>query len=73
MMEQAILPGQSFPLGATVTAGGVNFCIFSRNCTAVELLLFGDPEDAQPARVIRLDPDRNRTFYYWHVLSLIHI
>jgi len=67
-MEQATLPGQSFPLGATLTPEGVNFCIFSKNCTALELLFFDAPEDAQPARIIRLDPDRNRTFYYWHIL-----
>jgi len=58
--------GQSFPLGATVYPTGVNFCVFSRNCEALELLLFDDPAEARPARVIRLDPKRNKTFYYWH-------
>ena len=62
------LPGHSHPLGATVTPVGVNFCIFSRNCRSVELLLF-DPSDAEhPRHVVPLDPDRNRTFYYWHIL-----
>jgi glycogen operon protein len=62
-----LLPGQSHPLGANIFDGGVNFCIFSRNCTAMELLLFDDADAAGPSRIIRLDPSRNRTFYYWHV------
>jgi glycogen operon protein len=61
------LPGQSFPLGATVYSNGVNFSLFSKNGTAVELLLFDRVEDPAPARVIRLDPKQNRTFHYWHV------
>jgi len=66
-MNPDVLPGQSFPLGTTVYPGGVNFCVFSKNCEALELLLFDDADDPQPARVIRLDPERNKTFYYWHV------
>ncbi|HMP43414.1 MAG TPA: alpha-amylase family glycosyl hydrolase, partial [Roseiflexaceae bacterium] len=66
-MSSDLLPGQSYPLGASVRSGGVNFCIFSRNCTAMELLLFDRHDDPAPARVIRLDPAINRTFYYWHV------
>lgn len=62
-----VLPGQSFPLGATVYPWGVNFCVFSKNCERVELLLFDAAGDAAPAHVIPLDPQRNRTFYYWHV------
>ena len=67
-MPNDTLPGRSFPIGATVTPDGVNFCVFSRNSTALELLLFDDVDTARPARVIALDPVRNRTFYYWHVL-----
>ncbi len=63
-----ILPGKSYPLGATVTQEGVNFCLFSRNATAVELLFFDAVDAPRPARVIQLDPARNRTFYYWHIL-----
>jgi glycogen operon protein len=58
--------GKSFPLGATVEYGGVNFSIYSRNADAVELLLFDHAEHAAPSRTIRLDPRRNRTYYYWH-------
>jgi glycogen operon protein len=61
-------PGHSHPLGATLLPGGVNFCVFSKNCTAMELLLFDDVDAPRPARVIHLDPTQNRTFYYWHAL-----
>lgn len=66
-LNQDILPGRSFPLGATVYPNGVNFCILSRNCTAMELLLFDSPDAPKPARVIQFDPKQNKTFYYWHV------
>jgi glycogen operon protein len=66
-MKVDIRAGQSFPLGATVYPDGVNFCVFSRNCYALELLLFDDVTDSRPAHVIRLDSKRNKTFYYWHI------
>jgi glycogen operon protein len=59
--------GHSSPLGATVVNGGVNFSLFSRSATGVELLLFDREDDAMPARVLRLDPAANRTYHYWHV------
>ena len=62
-----VLPGESFPLGATVYSEGVNFCIFSQNAGAIELLLFNNTEADKPTHVIRLDPIRNKTYYYWHV------
>ncbi len=62
-----ILPGQSFPLGATVYPNGVNFCIFSEHAEAIELLLFDRPLAPQPSQTIRLDPQTNKTFFYWHV------
>ncbi len=61
------LPGQSYPLGATVTGAGINFSIFSKNARSVELLLFDNPTDIEPL-VIELEPDSNKTFYYWHCL-----
>lgn len=60
-------PGKSYPLGATVTPNGVNFSLFSLNSTQVELLLFDQIDDTQPSAEIHLDPDENRTFYYWHI------
>ncbi|MCX8025872.1 MAG: alpha-amylase family glycosyl hydrolase, partial [Thermanaerothrix sp.] len=67
MSEIKIHRGQSYPLGATIHDGGVNFSLFSMNSTAVDLLLFENPEDAEPSHVIRLDPKEHRTFAYWHV------
>jgi isoamylase len=59
--------GRSSPLGATVVDGGVNFSLFSRSASGVELLLFDREIDGKPARVIRIDPAANRTYHYWHV------
>jgi isoamylase len=59
--------GQSYPLGATVHTGGVNFSIFSKFATGMELLLFDDVDDRQPSHVVALDPRWNRTYHYWHV------
>src|SRR5262249_51223161 len=58
--------GRSHPLGATVVEGGVNFSIFSRAASRVELLFFEREDDERPARVIRIDPAENRTYHYWH-------
>jgi isoamylase len=60
-------PGSSSPLGASLVPAGANFSLFSRSASRVELLLFNHEDDAQPARVIRLDPVSNRTYHYWHV------
>ena len=59
--------GRSCPLGATVTPWGVNFTVFSRTASAMELLFFDREDDAQPARVIQFDPFANHTYHYWHV------
>jgi len=59
--------GSSSPLGATVCPRGTNFSVFSRSASGVELLLFDREDDAQPSRLIRLDPSTNRTYHYWHV------
>jgi len=61
------MAGQSSPLGATIRANGVNFSVYSRNASSIELLLFDREDDAKPARVIRIDPVSNRTYHYWHV------
>src|SRR5215471_2238647 len=59
--------GRSAPLGATVCAGGLNFSLYSRDATSVQLSFFDKEDDARPARVITLDPSVNRTYHYWHV------
>jgi isoamylase len=58
--------GVSAPLGASVCAGGVNFSVYSKHATLIELLLFNDGGAPTPARVIPLDPHDNRTYHYWH-------
>jgi len=60
------ITGRSSPLGATVVPGGVNFSVFSRNASGVELLFFDREDDAKAARVIAIDP-ASRTYHYWHV------
>ncbi|RSL18030.1 glycogen operon protein [Edaphobacter aggregans] len=59
--------GSSSPLGATVRDGGVNFSIFSRKATSVELLFFDREDDALPSRIITINPETNRTYHYWHI------
>jgi glycogen operon protein len=64
-----VAPGRSFPLGANVVEGGVNFCVYSGRATQVELLLFDAATDAEPARVLRLDARAHRTYHYWHAFA----
>jgi isoamylase len=66
-MDAPAAQGRSFPLGATLCDGGVNFSVFSKHSTGVELCLFDRVDDARPARVISLDPRTHRTYHYWHV------
>jgi len=66
MAEADVLPGKPFPLGATPGEGGVNFSIWSRDATGVELLLFDRAEDHRPSRVIPLRRGPHRTYHYWH-------
>src|SRR5262245_51619381 len=51
--------GHSSPLGATVSDGGVNFSLFSRTATGVDLLFFDREDDARPACAVSLDPVAN--------------
>jgi glycogen operon protein len=60
-------PGSRFPPGATTHADGVNFCVFSRHATRVELLLYATAASPEPFQVIELVPEENRTFFFWHV------
>ena len=60
--------GRSAPLGPTPCRGGVNFSLYSRHATGVELLFFDRADDRRPSQVIRIDPARNRTYHYWHTL-----
>lgn len=59
--------GRPLPLGAWSQVGGVNFALFSRHATSVELLIFDKPMDSTPCFSIKLDPERNRSGDIWHV------
>jgi isoamylase len=58
---------RSSPLGATVSADGTNFSVYSKHAKGIELLLFDCVDDARPQRAISIDPATNRTYHYWHV------
>ncbi len=62
-----IRTGSPLPLGTIETGKGVNFAIFSRHASRVQLELFDQPGDATPNKVIDLDPICNHTGDVWHV------
>jgi isoamylase len=66
-MNHAIRNGTSAPLGASVWPGGVNFSVFSKDASAIDLLLFDDERATEPSDTITLDPDVHRSYHYWHV------
>src|SRR5215471_15567721 len=59
---RTILKGREYPLGATVVDGGVNFALYSRNASAVFLLLF-NKLNGEATDVIQL---QNREKFIWH-------
>jgi glycogen operon protein len=66
-MTSAQVPnGSSAHLGAVVTPEGVNFCVYSKFATRVELLLFDREDAAVPGLVVELDPVGQRTYHDWH-------
>ena len=63
---RAIRLGHPGPLGASLTARGVNFSVVAPRATRVELLLFADGQARDPQQVIELD-SRHRSGDHWHV------
>jgi isoamylase len=59
-------PGSAYPVGPSLTAAGANFSVYAKHATALQLLLFADPEASVPERVIDFDPEVNRTGAWWH-------
>jgi glycogen operon protein len=59
--------GRPLPLGASIHERGIQFAVFSRNATAVSLLLFDRPEDKDPAEEIVFDPAHDRSGDIWHI------
>lgn len=63
-MKRKIYPGKPYPQGATWDGKGVNFTLFARNATGVELCLFdSDHPDAKEECIIMDE----RTHEVWHV------
>jgi isoamylase len=66
LKDQRVAEGKPFPLGAACKADGVNFSVYSKNATAVELLLFDRVDDTHPSNSFPLDRSTHQTYYYWH-------
>jgi glycogen operon protein len=64
--NKRVSSGKYYPLGATPTAEGVNFALYSQHAAEVYLLLFDAP-GSPPSDIIRLE---DRTKYIWH--GLVH-
>jgi len=64
--QLSVETGKPAPLGSTLSPEGVNFSVYSKSCTHMELLLFDRADDAGPSAVIALDAARHRTYHYWH-------
>ena len=63
MIPTKIWKGHYYPLGATWTGTGVNFTLFSRHATGVELCLFDGLSQPESARVRMTE----RSDFVWHV------
>ena len=62
-MGRTVLPGKSYPLGATWDGTGVNFAIFSEHAEAVELCLF---DASSPSAETERVPLTEITAHVWH-------
>ena len=65
--EYTCKSGHTYPPGAKKNSGGVNFSIFTRHATNVELLLFEKSDSKTPFQIIKLEKDPHKTFFTWHV------
>ena len=59
----SVQSGLPWPMGASLTPGGVNFAVFSANATALELCLYAPGGRHEVARL----PFRDRTGDVWHL------
>jgi len=55
-MSMRVWPGTPHPLGATWDGEGVNFALFSRHATSVELCIFEHADDAVPTFTMTMPP-----------------
>ena len=63
MTDLKIYPGEPYPLGATWNGAGVNFAIYARNATGVELCLFDAEKDKTETHKIKFT---ERSHQVWH-------
>lgn len=68
MTEVKFQNGAPLGLGAVLVEGGVNFSVYSKSATGVELCLFDCEADEKPSVKIELDPVNNRTGNIWHIM-----
>ena len=61
--------GKAIPLGATITQDGVNFAIFSRNASAISIILFESAADDSLYKEYVLDRKQNKTGNIWHCFA----
>ena len=55
------------PYGAVLHDHGTQFVVFSRNATAMRLLLYNDVDDREPSEVISFDPNTDRWGDIWSI------
>ena len=67
MAELLFEPGAPLSFGAVLTPDGVNFSIYSKDASSVELCLFNSETDVKPAQIIPLNPAINKTGNVWHI------
>ncbi|MBY0397134.1 MAG: glycogen debranching enzyme GlgX, partial [Thermoleophilia bacterium] len=60
--SRPVLPGRSWPLGATFDGTGVNFAVFSANATRIDLCLFSDDGRREIERLTLTERDGD----VWH-------
>ncbi|MEO1496069.1 MAG: glycogen debranching protein GlgX [Planctomycetota bacterium] len=53
------------PYGAVLRDDGVQFVVFSKNATAMRILLYRGVDDAEPHRLIELNPETDRWGDIW--------
>ena len=64
-----IRPGKPYPRGANWDGIGVNFALHSAHAEKVELLLFNDAEDREPALTFEL-PEQTGPIWHGYVVNL---
>jgi isoamylase len=59
--------GTPAPPGANYSPTHTNFCVYSRDATGMDLLLYTSSADAEPFQVITLTLPLHRHSFFWHV------